>query len=161
MSGARALDQAEPPAIAVDNTFLGPLWQSPLELGADLVLYSLTKYVGGHSDLIMGSAAVRSPEVAKQLALGMRDHGWTVSPDDASSADPNTRNEKTCPSSSIGTRYDGRPCTWTQAAIRSVLRLLEVNPICVGALPAALVIVFSVRQQRLGDMLAHTLVEPV
>jgi methionine-gamma-lyase len=41
--------------VAVDNTFLGPLWQQPLDHGADLVLYSLTKYVGGHSDLIAGA----------------------------------------------------------------------------------------------------------
>lgn len=40
--------------VVVDNTFLGPLYQHPLKLGADLVLYSLTKYVGGHSDLIAG-----------------------------------------------------------------------------------------------------------
>lgn len=40
--------------LAVDNTFLGPLWQQPLRLGADLVLYSATKYIGGHSDLIAG-----------------------------------------------------------------------------------------------------------
>ena len=39
------------PIVAVDNTFLGPIWQSPLRLGADLILYSLTKFVGGHSDL--------------------------------------------------------------------------------------------------------------
>jgi methionine-gamma-lyase len=38
----------------VDNTFLGPLWQHPLQYGADLVLYSATKYIGGHSDLIAG-----------------------------------------------------------------------------------------------------------
>ncbi|GAA4042860.1 cystathionine gamma-synthase family protein [Parerythrobacter jejuensis] len=43
--------------IAIDNTFLGPLWQRPLEHGADLVVYSLTKYVGGHSDLVAGSVA--------------------------------------------------------------------------------------------------------
>lgn len=43
------------PLLIVDNTFLGPLWQKPLQLGADLVLYSLTKYVGGHSDLIAGA----------------------------------------------------------------------------------------------------------
>ena len=43
------------PVLAVDNTFLGPLWQQPLTLGADYVLYSLTKYVGGHSDLIAGA----------------------------------------------------------------------------------------------------------
>jgi methionine-gamma-lyase len=40
--------------IAIDNTFLGPLWQSPLKHGADIVVYSLTKYVGGHSDLVAG-----------------------------------------------------------------------------------------------------------
>ncbi len=42
------------PAIAIDNTFLGPLWAQPLEQGADLVVYSLTKYAGGHSDLVAG-----------------------------------------------------------------------------------------------------------
>jgi methionine-gamma-lyase len=42
------------PPIAIDNTFLGPLWQQPLRQGADLVVYSLTKYVGGHSDLVAG-----------------------------------------------------------------------------------------------------------
>ena len=42
------------PPVAVDNTFLGPVFQRPLVLGADLVLYSLTKYVGGHSDLVAG-----------------------------------------------------------------------------------------------------------
>lgn len=41
--------------IAIDNTFLGPLWQRPLAHGADIVVYSLTKYVGGHSDLVAGS----------------------------------------------------------------------------------------------------------
>ena len=43
--------------IAIDNTFLGPLWQRPLDHGADIVVYSLTKYVGGHSDLVAGSIA--------------------------------------------------------------------------------------------------------
>ncbi|MDC0886234.1 cystathionine gamma-synthase family protein [Altererythrobacter sp.] len=43
--------------IAIDNTFLGPLWQRPLDHGADIVCYSLTKYVGGHSDLVAGSIA--------------------------------------------------------------------------------------------------------
>ena len=42
------------PPVLVDNTFLGPVFQHPLALGADLVLYSLTKYVGGHSDLVAG-----------------------------------------------------------------------------------------------------------
>ena len=42
------------PPVLVDNTFLGPVFQSPLRFGADLVMYSLTKYVGGHSDLVAG-----------------------------------------------------------------------------------------------------------
>lgn len=44
-----------PPPIAIDNTFLGPLWQKPLRQGADLTIYSLTKYAGGHSDLVAGA----------------------------------------------------------------------------------------------------------
>jgi methionine-gamma-lyase len=41
--------------VAVDNTYMGPLWQHPLKSGADLVLYSATKYIGGHSDVIAGA----------------------------------------------------------------------------------------------------------
>ena len=41
--------------LAVDNTFLGPLWQRPIDHGADIVLYSATKYLGGHSDLVAGA----------------------------------------------------------------------------------------------------------
>ncbi len=43
--------------IAIDNTFLGPLWARPIDQGAGLVIYSLTKYVGGHSDLVAGSVS--------------------------------------------------------------------------------------------------------
>ncbi|MCA1365473.1 cystathionine gamma-synthase family protein [Bradyrhizobium sp. IC3069] len=48
--------QGHTPVIACDNTLLGPVFQRPIEHGADLSLYSLTKYVGGHSDLIAGAA---------------------------------------------------------------------------------------------------------
>ena len=51
-----AKNGGEKPLIVIDNTFLGPLWQQPLKHGADLVLYSLTKYAGGHSDLVAGGA---------------------------------------------------------------------------------------------------------
>ena len=47
-------DQSELPPIAIDNTFLGPLWAKPLSQGADISVYSLTKYAGGHSDLVAG-----------------------------------------------------------------------------------------------------------
>lgn len=49
-----AFDGDELPPIAIDNTFLGPLWSRPLDHGADISVYSLTKYAGGHSDLVAG-----------------------------------------------------------------------------------------------------------
>jgi methionine-gamma-lyase len=49
-----AFPENERPPIAIDNTFLGPLWAKPLAQGADLSVYSLTKYAGGHSDLVAG-----------------------------------------------------------------------------------------------------------
>ncbi len=52
--------------LAVDNTYLGPLWQHPLKHGADLVLYSATKYIGGHSDVIAG-ACLGSNELIKRV----------------------------------------------------------------------------------------------
>ncbi|HEY1879070.1 MAG TPA: aminotransferase class I/II-fold pyridoxal phosphate-dependent enzyme, partial [Caulobacteraceae bacterium] len=61
--------QGRRPLISVDNTFLGPLLQSPLAHGADLVLTSLTKYCGGHSDLLAGSVSGAREPVAKLKAL--------------------------------------------------------------------------------------------
>jgi methionine-gamma-lyase len=62
------------PPVAVDNTFLGPVFQKPLEHGADIVMYSLTKYVGGHSDLVaggvIGSKAMVAPVRALRSSLG-------------------------------------------------------------------------------------------
>ncbi|MEP3050822.1 MAG: cystathionine gamma-synthase family protein [Erythrobacter sp.] len=57
VKAARDAGLAKDCPIAIDNTFLGPLWQRPLDHGADIVVYSLTKYVGGHSDLVAGSIA--------------------------------------------------------------------------------------------------------
>ena len=51
--------------LIVDNTFLGPLFQKPLEHGADIVAYSCTKYIGGHSDLIAGACLGSSPLIEK------------------------------------------------------------------------------------------------
>lgn len=47
--------EEKPVLVGVDNTYMGPLWQHPLQLGADIVMYSATKYIGGHSDLIAGA----------------------------------------------------------------------------------------------------------
>ncbi len=66
--------QGSPPIIGCDNTLLGPVFQAPLKHGADLSIYSLTKYVGGHSDLIggavMGSRAQLKPIRALRSAIG-------------------------------------------------------------------------------------------
>lgn len=79
---ARRYSTPERPVLtAVDNTFLGPLWQHPLQLGADLVLYSATKYIGGHSDLIAG-VCLGSRELIEQVRsmrtiMGTMADAWT------------------------------------------------------------------------------------
>jgi cystathionine beta-lyase/cystathionine gamma-synthase len=55
--------------LAVDNTFATPYLQPPLELGADLVIHSTTKYLGGHSDVVGGAPVVRSSELHERLAF--------------------------------------------------------------------------------------------
>lgn len=72
---------AEGPPIAIDNTFLGPLWQQPLTHGADLSIYSLTKYAGGHSDLVAG-AVVGAERLITPIRM-MRNTVGTIT-------DPNT-----------------------------------------------------------------------
>lgn len=67
--------------VAVDNTYMGPLWQHPLKHGADLVLYSATKYIGGHSDVIAG-ACLGSKKLMKRVKtlrtfLGNMAGPWT------------------------------------------------------------------------------------
>ena len=53
--------------IAVDNTFATPYLQQPLTLGADIVMHSATKYLGGHSDIVMGALMVKDAQLAKEL----------------------------------------------------------------------------------------------
>ena len=57
------------PLLVVDNTFATPYLQQPLELGADLVVHSMTKYLGGHSDVVGGALVVRDPALAERLAF--------------------------------------------------------------------------------------------
>ena len=63
--------QSRRPLVSVDNTFLGPLLQNPLEHGADLTVTALTKYCGGHSDLLAGSISGSSDLIGKIKALRM------------------------------------------------------------------------------------------
>lgn len=68
--------------LVVDNTFATPYLQNPLDLGADIVLHSLTKYMGGHSDVVMGALVVRSSELEEKLAFIQNSCGATPGPMD-------------------------------------------------------------------------------
>jgi cystathionine beta-lyase/cystathionine gamma-synthase len=57
------------PLLVVDNTFATPYLQRPLELGADIVVHSMTKYLGGHSDVVGGAVIVKDKELAERLAF--------------------------------------------------------------------------------------------
>ena len=67
----------------IDNTWAAGLLFKPLEHGVDLSAQSLTKYVGGHSDVFMGSVATRDPHLGKALDETVWDFGWSVSAEDA------------------------------------------------------------------------------
>ncbi|WP_110474074.1 cystathionine gamma-synthase [Winogradskyella epiphytica] len=69
--------------LAVDNTFATPYLQQPLDLGADIVMHSATKYLGGHSDLIMGALIVKNKELAEQLYFIQNASGAICGPQDA------------------------------------------------------------------------------
>lgn len=68
--------------LAVDNTFATPYLQRPLELGADIVMHSATKYLGGHSDVIMGGLIVRDKEIADKLYFIQNASGAIAGPQD-------------------------------------------------------------------------------
>ena len=69
--------------VVTDNTFSTPLVQKPLELGSDVVLHSVTKYLAGHSDVIMGALATSNPEVRAQLLHHRSIHGAIAGPFEA------------------------------------------------------------------------------
>lgn len=73
------------PLVVVDNTFLSPFYQSPLHLGVDIVVHSLTKYINGHSDVIMGAAILpmRHAQLADKLRFLQNAHGAVPSPYDS------------------------------------------------------------------------------
>jgi cystathionine gamma-lyase len=68
--------------LVVDNTFASPYLQTPLDLGADIVLHSTTKYIGGHSDLIGGAVVTNDPQLYEKLYRYQNDFGGVPSPFD-------------------------------------------------------------------------------
>ncbi|MBS2969783.1 bifunctional cystathionine gamma-lyase/homocysteine desulfhydrase [Metabacillus sp. KIGAM252] len=67
----------------VDNTFSTPYWQTPLTQGADIVLHSATKYIGGHSDVVAGLVAVNSQQLAEDLHFVQNSTGGVLGPQDS------------------------------------------------------------------------------
>lgn len=69
--------------LAVDNTFATPYLQKPLDLGADIVMHSATKYLGGHSDVVMGALIVKDKELAERLYFIQNASGAICGPQDS------------------------------------------------------------------------------
>ena len=69
--------------LAVDNTFATPYLQRPLELGADIVIHSATKYLGGHSDVVLGAVVCNDPAIAEQIKFMQNTCGGVCGPHDA------------------------------------------------------------------------------
>lgn len=69
--------------VIVDNTFMTPYLQKPLDLGADIVVHSATKYLGGHSDVVAGLAVVKTKELAEKIAFIQNSTGGVLPPFDS------------------------------------------------------------------------------
>ena len=72
--------ESDGPVVAVDNTFASPYLQRPLDLGVDVVVESLTKYVSGHSDVVAGATVTNDPDLDETLAFVQYNQGATPSP---------------------------------------------------------------------------------
>lgn len=82
---SQAVKELDPKCIVVvDNTFMTPIFQSPLELGADIVMHSVTKFINGHSDVIMGALITNSKELFDELKFLQNALGVIASPHDCS-----------------------------------------------------------------------------
>jgi cystathionine beta-lyase len=83
IAGCVALAKKHNIQVAVDNTFASPYLQNPLDLGADIVMHSVTKYLGGHSDVIMGALVVNDEQRYKDLAFIANSCGAVPGPQDS------------------------------------------------------------------------------
>lgn len=78
-----ALAKAHGLLLVVDNTFASPYLQNPIDLGADIVMHSITKYIGGHSDIVMGFLALNDDKIRAELAFIQNAAGAVCGPMDA------------------------------------------------------------------------------
>ena len=82
VAAAAAVAKKAGALLVVDNTFATPYLQTPLDLGADVVMHSLTKYMGGHSDVVMGALIVKDDELHERLRFLQNACGGTPGPQD-------------------------------------------------------------------------------
>ncbi|HEY8401988.1 MAG TPA: cystathionine gamma-synthase [Cytophagaceae bacterium] len=82
IKGVAAIAKKKNILLAVDNTFASPYIQRPLELGADIVMHSVTKYLGGHSDVVMGALVVNDDALAQRIAFIQNSCGAVPGPQD-------------------------------------------------------------------------------
>jgi cystathionine gamma-lyase/cystathionine beta-lyase len=78
-----AISKAKNLILAVDNTFASPYLQNPIDLGADIVMHSVTKYLGGHSDVVMGALITNNQDLHDRLAFIHNSCGATPGPQDS------------------------------------------------------------------------------
>jgi cystathionine beta-lyase len=83
LNGVSQLDKKNKILFAVDNTFATPYLQQPLDLGADIVMHSATKYLGGHSDVVLGALVVKDKELAEKLYFIQNASGAVCGPMDS------------------------------------------------------------------------------
>jgi cystathionine gamma-lyase/homocysteine desulfhydrase len=83
IKGAATIAKANGLLTIVDNTFSTPYWQTPIEFGADIVIHSATKYLGGHSDVVAGLAVVNSTKLAEELHFVQNSTGGVLGPQDS------------------------------------------------------------------------------
>lgn len=82
IAATAAIAHAAGALLVVDNTFMSPLFQRPLDLGADVVVHSGTKYLGGHNDVLAGFLVAKSPEIAEKLRFYAKTVGAGLAPFD-------------------------------------------------------------------------------
>ncbi|MFC7320224.1 bifunctional cystathionine gamma-lyase/homocysteine desulfhydrase [Halobacillus campisalis] len=83
MKKVSALAKEKNLTFIVDNTFSTPYWQNPIDFGADIVLHSATKYLGGHSDVVAGLVVVNSEQLAEDVHFVLNSSGGILGPQDS------------------------------------------------------------------------------
>jgi len=83
IAACAAIAKANNLLLAVDNTFASPYLQNPLDMGADIIMHSVTKYLGGHSDVVMGALCLNNDKLYEQLAFIHNSCGATPGPMDS------------------------------------------------------------------------------